>query len=446
MNFRTEGIRTPLYAIAIAAIAAVALSALLLSCDTASGLFDYDDDDYYNTDTSFKVGDFVYYVMITTDDEVMLSEYTGKDTELVIPDSVQRPSDSKTFYVTYVDWGFADMSGDYNTIAHKITSIKFPDKMDILTGDPTAYKKLRSVEIGSAYVGAEFLTALDTISTLEEVKISEGNTAYSSVDGVVYSKDKKLLQLYPQGRSSSVLSIPKETIAIEDPTLCYNKNIESIQLEAGSTSLIVKDGVLYDYELTAVWLYPRGYDQEKYTMPLTVTKAWYPIVSDHLKEVILSPVFADEDFELGFEVGGVFFPQGSIKSLLDTTEAVSISLVKAEDVPDVVADATDNTIYQLKVGDCVSFDKPITMKLYHIRHLANNMHVLRIDPDGNVTELDVKRDRSGAEFETDAPGYFTHRFNNQSTIENAETIALVIAGVGTLLAIIAIIKNVRRDE
>ncbi|NLA76458.1 MAG: leucine-rich repeat protein [Clostridiales bacterium] len=90
---------------------------------------------------------------------------------------------------------------------------------------------LSSVTIGS---GITEISAEDFIfcSNLREINISESNSALSSIDGVVFSKDKKSLILYPAGRSGKY-TVPNGVETISAGAFTEVLNLTSVSIPDG---------------------------------------------------------------------------------------------------------------------------------------------------------------------------------------------------------------------
>ena len=74
---------------------------------------------------------------------------------------------------------------------------------------------LKSVAIPSS-VKKIGVSAFEDNPSLKEINVHKNNAYYSSVDGVLFSKDKKTLICYPGGKSASSYTIPDGTKRIED--------------------------------------------------------------------------------------------------------------------------------------------------------------------------------------------------------------------------------------
>ena len=95
-----------------------------------------------------------------------------------------------------------------------LTNITIPDNV-ISIGEEAFYyaKNLISVTIGS---GVESIGdyAFASSNNLSEIVVSPDNLYYSSVDGVLFDKDKTFLILYPPGKKSDIYIIPDSVTEI----------------------------------------------------------------------------------------------------------------------------------------------------------------------------------------------------------------------------------------
>ena len=104
------------------------------------------------------------------------------------------------------DYAFFECSG--------LTSVTIPNS--VTTIDNYAFKscsKLTSVTIPNSVtkIGAD---AFEACSKLTEINVENDNTAYSSVDGVLFNKDTTTLICYPDGKTETTYTIPNSVTEI----------------------------------------------------------------------------------------------------------------------------------------------------------------------------------------------------------------------------------------
>ncbi len=139
-------------------------------------------------------------------------------------------------------------------------------------------------EIGEdAFKNCENLTALNA---------NEANQTYTSIDGVLYSKDKTTIERYPTGRKDNGFEIPSfveslgwnvfkycknlTSITISCNVKCifcsfdYCSNLETINVDHDNEYYTSDDGVLYDKSMTNLRRFPEGKKRTSFVMPNTV--------------------------------------------------------------------------------------------------------------------------------------------------------------------------------
>lgn len=117
------------------------------------------------------------------------------------------------------------------------------------------------------------------LPALERIEVAEGNPAYSSLDGVLYTQDQQTLLHYPRGKTDERLVIPEgvrivEADAVQEPalrtlvlpdsleegweTFGHIPHLETIVVSDDNPHAVLSDGVLYDRNMTRLLLYPNG--------------------------------------------------------------------------------------------------------------------------------------------------------------------------------------------
>ncbi|MCD7884658.1 MAG: leucine-rich repeat protein [Lachnospiraceae bacterium] len=78
---------------------------------------------------------------------------------------------------------------------------------------------------------------------LAEIQVASSNSSYCSVDGVLFTKDKKALVRYPSAKADTSYTIPSGVTTVESGAFNYCKNLASITLS--NTVETVEENVFY---------------------------------------------------------------------------------------------------------------------------------------------------------------------------------------------------------
>ena len=95
---------------------------------------------------------------------------------------------------------------------------------------------LERVEIPSSVTSIEG-DAFNDSMVLEKIEVSAANTAYISIDGVLYNKDQTELIKYPAGKKATTYTIPSSVMSIGDWAFLYCAALESVVIPEGVTSI-----------------------------------------------------------------------------------------------------------------------------------------------------------------------------------------------------------------
>ena len=170
------------------------------------------------------------------------------------------------------------LSGTFSGCSN-LSAISLPDSINYISSyafEGTAYYKDESNwENGALYIGNALVAAKhygdDELSgdfwlkegtriiaeetftfcdKLKSINVSSSNKYFSSIDGVLFSKDKKTLIAYPEGKGSSY-NIPNGVTSIGDDAFSYQDGLSSVTIPNSITS--IGSGAFYNCKgLTSV--------------------------------------------------------------------------------------------------------------------------------------------------------------------------------------------------
>jgi len=79
--------------------------------------------------------------------------------------------------------------------------------------------------------------AFENCTSLTAITVSADNTAYSSLDGVLYNKDKTVLNAYPAGKREKTFTIPNSVTSIGGTAFSACYSLTSVTIGSGVTSI-----------------------------------------------------------------------------------------------------------------------------------------------------------------------------------------------------------------
>ena len=81
------------------------------------------------------------------------------------------------------------------------------------------------------------LTALESLTSLENISVASGSTYFKSSDGVLFSADGSTLVKYPENKDGESYTVPSGTTKIEDMAFENLQKLKTITLNNGLTSI-----------------------------------------------------------------------------------------------------------------------------------------------------------------------------------------------------------------
>ena len=135
--------------------------------------------------------------------------------------------------------------------------------------------------------------AFNGCNNLKAINVSDNNPDYSSIDGVLFNKDKTAMLIYPAGCDAETysvpngiaeisygtfgdctklktLNIPDSVTKIADDALIWAYGLEAINVNENNSNYSSLNGILFNKDKTVLLQCPISYEAEDYTMPSSV--------------------------------------------------------------------------------------------------------------------------------------------------------------------------------
>ena len=146
------------------------------------------------------------------------TEPTGK---LDIPATVSH--EGREYSVTGIDGGAFAYCVD-------LTEVTIPDNVTFIGANAFVMCYSITQMNLSASVTSIDETAFGSCTALKQINVDEANTTFSSVEGVLFDKDKTVLMLYPTGKEDATFVIPESVTTIKKAAFTENGSITRITI------------------------------------------------------------------------------------------------------------------------------------------------------------------------------------------------------------------------
>lgn len=282
---------------------------------------------------------------------------------------------NKTVDTIIIDEGVTSVTDDAFYGFKFITEIKIPDS--VTTVGMYAFEdcvNLETVDIGKGAVIENF--AFQGCSSLEKILVSSENENYTSVDGVLFNKDKTTLVRFPSYWIDTNNCYGEENGVSTDYTL--PDSVTSINYDAFEGKIHVKnfytvknsaftaeDGILFNKDKTALVRYPIADKRIEYTVPGSV--------------ISIDPYA----FSYSENLISVSLPQ-ELKTISDSL-FLNCENLKSAEIPNTVED-----IQKHAFSGCISLEKiklPFSLKSINIFAFSGCSSLTSADIPRNVSNI-----------------------------------------------------------
>ncbi|MBR3219461.1 MAG: hypothetical protein IKF77_06020, partial [Thermoguttaceae bacterium] len=106
---------------------------------------------------------------------------------------------------------------------------------------------------------------------LAKIIVSHDNPTYSSIDGVLYSKDGTKLIRFPPASKKSTFQVPDCVSSIENGAFWGCTSLNNINVSPNNLTYNSIDGVLYSKDGTELIRFPPGSKKNTFQVPDSVT-------------------------------------------------------------------------------------------------------------------------------------------------------------------------------
>ncbi len=179
-----------------------------------------------------------YEYTLNEDGTANFEHYNYRETKNIVI-----PSEIDGYEVTTADGRCIMGTVDYqDSFAESVISVTYPDTVKTILYDPTYGFFLQKANLSKAEVideECEVVFSATSSGFFKEFEVHKDSEYYSTIDGVLYSKDGKELLAYPGARTEPYY-VPDGTETIGKYAFCDNHRVTEITLP--ETTSTIKDG------------------------------------------------------------------------------------------------------------------------------------------------------------------------------------------------------------
>lgn len=114
--------------------------------------------------------------------------------------------------------------------------------------------------------------AFDGCSSLKEIEVDANNPKYSSIGGVLYTKDGTTIIKSPEERELNTYFISASVEKIDENAFSGNLSLQQFDVDGDNPNYCHVHGVLFTRDRKTLVRYPAGRNTEEYTVPTSVER------------------------------------------------------------------------------------------------------------------------------------------------------------------------------
>ena len=173
-----------------------------------------------------------------------------------------------------------------------LKEIKLPKNLEIIGHD--AFNNCTSLEEITIPASVYFIDRVPFRGSenIKSYNVDSSNKNFTSVNGVLYNKQKTTIVRYPSSSTATEFTIGKDVKEIYNGAFEGSKNIKKFKVEKGNTNFVTVNGVLYSKDLTRLIAYPPADSSvTEFAVPQSVTSIDLGAFSQskYLKKVYILP-------------------------------------------------------------------------------------------------------------------------------------------------------------
>ncbi len=240
-----------------------------------------------------------------------------------------------------------------------------------------------------AFEGAPF-TGCTSLSAFE---VSADNTPFSAIDGVLFNADGTELIKYPCGRPAGEYIVPDSLTALNNTAFSDSANVTAFVVSETNTNFSAVDGMLCSADGSTIVKYPAGANIDYIELPETITS-----IADYAFEnaVNLEGILASND-ETAFAVNAIVNPSNYLV-LYGNSESTTKNFASFNGIEFIALDAdyafgdvnADGAVDAADASSILTV-YALTSTGHRCKYIDAQKIAADIDLDGNINSSDTSK-------------------------------------------------------